>query len=108
MVLAAQETSSEAYQNLHSKVMETQSTWAVLGTKQRETFFRKLTADMGLDYDKLVADGKTPKYAGQIDQDKSDALDLAIRATPSFIINYKTRFTGAIPPEYFERFVEVR
>lgn len=108
MVLAAQETSPEAYQNLHTKVMETQSTWAPLGTKDRVTFFRKLTAGLGLDYDKLVADGKTSKYASQIDQDKSDAVDLGIRATPSFIINYKTRFTGAIPPQYLEKFVDVR
>ncbi len=106
MVLAAQLVSSDAYQKLHSKVFETQDTWARLGTDDREVFFRKLTKDLGLDYDKLVADGK--KYASQIDTDKADALDLGLRATPSFIINNTTRITGGVPVEYFMRYVDVR
>lgn len=108
MVLAAQEYGPEQYQKLHAKVFETQNTWARYGTTERQGFFKNLTAELGMNYDKLVADGKQDKYAGQIDADKTAAIQLGIRATPSFIINGVTRFTGAIPVEYFERFVDVR
>lgn len=105
MVLAAQDTSPEAYQNLHAKVLETQSTWSRLGTAERVGFFRNLTKELGLDYDALVALGKS-KYAAQIDTDKADAIDLKVRATPSFIINNGTLITGGVPFEYFERFID--
>lgn len=105
MVLAAQDTSAEAYQNLHAKVLETQSSWAILGTKEREGYFRNLTKELGLDYDALVALGKS-KYAAQVDADKADALDLNVRATPSFIINNSTLITGGVPFEYFERYID--
>lgn len=105
MVLAAQDTSPEAYQNLHTKVLETQSTWSRLGTKEREGYFRNLTKDLGLDYDALVALGKS-KYAAQVDTDKADALDLRVRATPSFIIGTSTLITGGVPFEYFERYID--
>lgn len=105
MVLAAQDVSPEAYQNLHGKVFETQSDWAKLGTKERVGFFKKLTADLGLDYDTLVAVGKS-KYAAQIDADNADAQALRVRATPSFIINNSTLITGGVPFEYFERYID--
>lgn len=108
MVLASQTYGHEAYQKLHAKVLETQDTWARFGTTEREGFFRNITKELGMDYDKLVASGKTSTYAGQIDADKTAAMELGIRATPSFIINGVTRFTGAIPVEYFERFVDIR
>ena len=105
MVLAAQDTSNEAYQKLHAKVLETQSTWSKLGKKERVGYFKNLTAELGLDYDSLVALGKS-KYAAQIDTDKADALDLKVRATPSFIINNSTLITGGVPFEYFERYID--
>ncbi len=108
MVLASQESGSEAYQKLHAKVLETQNTWAALGSKDREIFFTKLTQELGLDYAKLVADGKTDTYARQIDTDKADALELGIRATPSFVINNVTRVTGGVPAEYFTKYVDIR
>lgn len=107
MVLASQEYGSEVYQRFHTKVLETQSTWARFGSTDREVFFRNITTELGMDYDQLIADGNS-KYSKQIDADKTAAIDLGIRATPSFIINNTTRFTGAIPLEYFERFVDVR
>jgi protein-disulfide isomerase len=108
LVLASQEYGSSTYQAFHTKVLETQNTWARFGTKEREGFFKNITKELNMDYNKLVADGKTEKYAGQIDADKVAAIELGIRATPSFIINNTTRFTGAIPVEYFERYVDVR
>jgi protein-disulfide isomerase len=108
MVLASQESGSEAYQKLHAKVLETQSTWAPFGSKDREVFFRKLTTELGLNYDKLVADGNTDKYARQIDTDKADALELGIRATPSFVVNGVTRITGGVPAEYITRYIDIR
>jgi len=108
MVIASQESGSEAYQKLHAQVLATQNTWAPLGTKDREIFFTKLTQELGLDYSKLVADGKTDKYARQIDTDKADALELGIRATPSFVINNVTRITGGVPAEYFAKYVDIR
>lgn len=108
MVLASQAYGSSTYRTLHTKVLESQDTWARFGTKDREVFFRKLTKELGLDYDKLVADGKKDMYAKQIDIDKTDAIELGIRATPSFIINGVTRVTGGVPAEYFERYIDIR
>lgn len=108
MVLASQEVSNDAYQKLHSKVLETQQQWAILGVSERVGFFKKLTADLGLDYDTLVKIGDTPKYAGQIDTDKADALDLGIKATPSFIINNNTRVTGGVPLKYLESYLDAQ
>lgn len=106
MVLASQEVSNEAYQKLHAKVFETQSEWSMLGQSDRDTFFTKLTAELGLDYATLVKTGNTQKYAEQIDKDKADALLLGIKATPSFIIDYKTRVTGGIPMEILEKYID--
>ncbi len=105
MVLAAQDVSNEAYQKLHAKVFETQGQWSILGTDERVAFFKKLTADLGLDYDSLVKVGNE-KYAKQIDQDNADALVNGIKATPSFIINNKTRVTGGVPLEYLTPFID--
>ena len=106
MVLAAQDISNQAYQNLHAKVFETQSEWSALGQSDREAFFTKLTADLGLDYATLVKIGNTPKYAGQIDKDKADAVLLGIKATPSFIIDYKTRVTGGVPMDILKQYID--
>lgn len=108
MVLASQESGIEAYQNLHTKVLETQNTWAPLEKKEREVFFKKLTQELGLDYDTLVANGNTAKYTDQIDIDKADAIELGIRATPSFIINKVTRVTGGIPAQFFAKYIDIR
>ncbi len=108
MVLASQSVSNDAYQKLHAKVLETQNTWAPLAKAVRVTFFRNLTTDLGLNYDSLVALGKTAKYAGQIDQDKAAAVELGIRATPSFIINNITRVTGAVPMSYLKDYMDKR
>ena len=107
MVLASQDISNDAYQKLHTKVFETQSQWSILGSGEREVFFKKMTADLGLDYDSLVKVGAS-KYTSQIDQDKADALALSIQATPSFIINNTTRVTGAVPIAYIDEYVDVR
>lgn len=108
MVLAAQDVSHEAYQTLHSKVFETQNSWTILGASERDVFFKKLTADLGLDYDMLVKAGNTEKYARQIDQDKSDAISLGIKATPSFIINNNVRVTGGVPLKYLETYIDAK
>jgi protein-disulfide isomerase len=105
MVLASQNISPEAYQKLHNKVFETQESWAPLGKAERVAFFRNLTKDLGLNYDTLVAIGKS-QYAKQIDEDKAAAVDLGIRATPSFIINNTTRVTGGIGMEYIKDYFE--
>lgn len=107
MVLAAQNVSTEAYQKLHAKVLETQSSWAPLAKAERVAFFRNLTKDLGLNYDTLVAIGKA-QYAKQIDEDKAAAVTLGIKATPSFIINNTTRVTGAVPMQYIEQYVDKR
>lgn len=106
MVLAAQSVSAEAYNKLHTKVFETQSSWAILGKTERVAFFRKLVTDLGLNYDFLVAEGKKAKYAGQIDVDKAAAVELGIRATPSFIINNTTRVTGSLPVGEMRKYID--
>lgn len=106
MVLAAQSVSKEAYEKLHTQVYTTQSTWAPLGKTERIGFFKKLTADLGLNYDMLVAEGKKPTYAGQIDADKAAAAELGIRATPSFMIGGHTRITGGLPVDAFAQYID--
>lgn len=107
MVLAAQNISNEAYQKLHAKVLETQNSWIPLGKNERVTFFKNLTADLGLNYDLLISIGKN-QYAKQIESDKAAAAALGIRATPSFIINNNTRVTGAIPLDQLVPYLEAR
>lgn len=105
MILASQILGNEVYQNVHAKVFETFSSWSILGKKDREDFLRKLITDAGYDYEKILAESKNPKYTNQIAQDKQDALDLGIKATPSFIIENHTRITGGIPIEQFDMYI---
>lgn len=107
MVLASQNMGGDAYQRLHAKVLETQSTWAPLGKAERVTYFTNLTKDLGLNYDQLVKIGNE-QYAKQIDEDKAAAVTLGIRATPSFIINNTTRVTGAVPLVNLEQYMDIR
>lgn len=106
MVLAAQSVSREAYEKLHAQVFATQQSWAVLGKAERVGFFKKLTTDLGLNYDMLVAEGKKPQYAGQIDMDKAAAVELGVRATPSFIINNSTLITGGLPISVVGQYID--
>lgn len=106
LVLAAQSVSQEAYEKLHTKIFETQATWAPMGKDARATFFKTITTELGLNYDQLVAVGATPKYAGQIEEDRAAAIELGIRATPSFIINNTTRITGGLPLTTIQEYVE--
>jgi protein-disulfide isomerase len=105
MVLASQDVSADAYQRLHARVFATQNEWAVLGTAERVTYFRKLTAELGLNYDSLVKIGDQ-KYAAQIQKDQESAIELGVKATPSFILNYRTRVTGGVPLEYLAPYLE--
>jgi len=105
LVLASQALGNEVYQNIHHKVFETFSTWSILGKKDREDFLKKLITDAGYDYEKILAESKNPKYLTQINQDKQDAIDLGIKATPSFIIENNTRITGGLPIEEFDKYI---
>jgi protein-disulfide isomerase len=105
IVLASQILGSEAYQDVHSKVFETQQKWAVLGKKDREVYLKKLIVDMGLDYDKIFKESQDNKYTDQIAQDKQDATDLGIRATPSFIVGNNTRITGGLPLDEITKYI---
>lgn len=106
IVLASQIFGSEIYQAVHSKVFETQNSWARLGKKDRENYVKKLIIDMGIDYDKLFTESQDKKYADQIAQDKQDAMDLGINATPSFIIGNHTRITGGLPLNEIVKYID--
>jgi protein-disulfide isomerase len=97
LVLASQIFGGNIYQQLHTQVFATQQQWEILGKDDRDAFLKKLIVGLGIDYDKLVAESKNQKYLDEIAQDKQDALDLGIQATPSFIINGKIRVTGGLP-----------
>lgn len=106
VVLASQILGSEVYQSVHSKVFETQREWAVLGKKDREEYIKKLIVDMGVDYDKVFAESQDKKYVDQITQDKQDATELGIKATPSFIIGNHTRITGGLPLDEITKYID--
>ncbi|MBC7982148.1 thioredoxin domain-containing protein [Candidatus Parcubacteria bacterium] len=106
IVLASQALGGAAYQALHSKMFETQSEWTILGKPDRDAFFKKMIIDLGLDYEKLYAESQNKKYEEQIAQDKQDANDLGIKATPSFIIGTSTRITGGLPLEAFSKYID--
>lgn len=97
LVLASQIFGGDVYEKVHAKFFETQGQWAVLGRPDRAEFFKKVIVDLGIDYDKLLAESQDKKYDAQIAQDKQDAADLGIKATPSFIIGNHTRITGGLP-----------
>jgi protein-disulfide isomerase len=106
LVLASQLFGSEVYQKVHTKVFETQNQWSILGKDDRNAYLRKLVLDLGVDYDKLYAESQNQKYADQIAQDKQDATDLGIKATPSFIIGTSTKITGGLPIEEFSKIID--
>lgn len=106
LVLAAQIFGPEAYQKVHSKVFETQNEWSILGKDDRNDYLKKLVIDLGVDYDKLLAESQNQKYADQIAEDKQDATDLGIRATPSFIVGTSTKITGGLPIEEFSKIID--
>ncbi len=106
LVLAAQAVSGESYQTLHTKFFETQSQWAILGKDDRQEFFKKIITDAGINYDVLYAESQNKKYDEQIAQDKQDANDLGIKATPSFVIGTHTRVTGGLPLDTISRIID--
>lgn len=108
IVLASQIFGSETYQAVHSKVFETQNNWIRLGKKDRENYIKKLILDMSIDYDKLFAESQDKKYADQIAQDRQDAIDLGINATPSFIIGNHTRIRGGLPLSEIVKYIDTK
>ena len=106
IVLASQIFGIDIYEKLHTKIFETQSDWSILGKTDRDAFIKKLIVDLGIDYDKLYAESVNDKYVAQIAQDKQDALDLGISATPSFIIENHTKITGGIPVEEITKYID--
>ena len=98
----------EVYEKVHAKFFETQGQWAILGRPDRVEFFKKIIVDLGIDYDKLLAESQDKKYDAQIAQDKKDASDLGIRATPSFIIGNHTRVTGGLPLSEMIKYIDVQ
>ena len=108
IVLASQILGGDVYQKIHTKVFETFSTWSILAKKDREDFIKKLIVDMGYDYEKILSESKNEKYAKQIAQDKQDALDIKISATPSFIIENHTLITGGLPIEEMTKLIDIK
>ncbi len=108
LVLASQIFGGDVYQNVHAKVFETQSQWAILGKKDRDEFLKKEMIALGIDYDKLLAESQNKKYDEQISQDQQDARDLGITATPSFIIGTHTRITGGLPLDTMKQYVDTK
>jgi protein-disulfide isomerase len=105
IVLASQIFGTDVYEKVHKKVLETQEQWAILGKKDREDFIKKMIIDLGIDYDKVFTESKNEKYAAQIMQDKQDALELGITATPSYIIENHTRITGGLPVDEIVKYM---
>lgn len=108
IVLASKIFGNEVYENVHTKIFEKQNEWMILGKKDRETYIKKLIIDLGIDYDKLFAESQDKKYTEQITQDKQDATDLGIRATPSFIIGNHTRITGGLPFNEIVKYIDMK
>lgn len=108
IVLASQIFGGEVYEKIHKKVFETQGQWAILGKKDRDDFIKNIVVDAGVDYDKLFTESQNQKYVDQIMQDKQDAADLEIKATPSFIIENTTRITGGLPLEEIMKYIDTK
>jgi protein-disulfide isomerase len=108
LVLASQIFGGDVYGQVHAKFFETQNQWAILGRDDRVEFFKKIIAELGIDYDKLLVESQDKKYADQIAQDKQDATELGIKATPSFVIENHTRITGGIPVEELAKFIDLQ
>lgn len=106
LVLASQILGGEIYEKVHAKFFETQSQWAILGRADRAEFFKKIITELGLNYNQILAESQDKKYDAQIAQDKQDATDLGIRATPSFIIGNHTRITGGLPLDEITKIID--
>lgn len=108
LVLASQILGGDVYEKVHAKFFETQSQWAILGRNDRAEFFKKIILDLGLNYDQILTESQDKKYDAQIAQDKQDAAELGIRATPSFVIENHTRITGGLPLEEIVKYIDTK
>jgi protein-disulfide isomerase len=63
--------------------------------------------DLGVDYNKLLTESEDKKYDTQLAQDKQDAIELGIKATPSFIINNQIRVTGGLPLTEIVKYIDM-
>ncbi len=108
LVLASQVLGGEAYQKIHTKVYEEFNNWSILGKKDKDEYLKKLITGLGYDYEKILTESKNEKYIKQIEQDKQDAVDLGIKATPSFVIENHTRITGGLPLEEISKYIDAK
>lgn len=108
LVLASRIFGGEVYEKVHAKFFETQRQWAILGRGDRAEFFKKIIIELGVDYEKLLAESQDKKYDEQIAQDKADANALGITATPSFIIGNHTRITGGLPLDEMVKYIDMK
>mgnify|MGYP000875103903 CR=1 FL=1 len=106
LILASQVLGGDAYQKIHTKVYEEFSSWSILGKKDKDEYLKKLIIGLGYDYEKILAESKNEKYTKQIAQDKQDAVDLGIKATPSIVIENHTRITGGLPLEELSKYID--
>lgn len=105
LILASQILGGEAYQKIHTQVYKEFSQWSILGRDDKQEYLKKIIVDLGYDYEKILTESKNKKYLDQINQDKQDAIDLGIQATPSFIIENHTRITGGLPLTEFDKYI---
>lgn len=106
LVLASQIFGGDVYEKVHAKFFETLGQWSILGRDDRTEFFKKIIMDLGVDYDKLLVESQDKKYDDQIAQDRQDALDLGVKATPTFIVGNHTRIIGGLPLAEFVKYVD--
>ncbi len=106
LVLASQIFGGDIYEKVHAKFFETLAQWSILSRDDRTEFFKKIIVDLGVDYDKLLVESQDKKYDEQIAKDRQDALDLEVKATPTFIIGNHTRITGGLPLAEFVKYID--
>ena len=73
--------------------------------KLSEDYYVELAEQIGLDIEQFNRDRNSPEAAAAIEKDIQLARDLALRGTPTFVMN-ELLIPGGAPPEFFEEAVK--
>lgn len=88
LAVAATEAAGEQgkYWEMQSALFANQLEWGERNTAQTEHFIR-YAEGLGLDMERFTAGLQNPAYVEKAERDRSDALRLAVRGTPTFFVN---------------------
>ena len=93
LAVAATEGAGEQgkYWEMQEKLFTNQLEWVERNTPQTELFLR-YAEELGLNMEQFITALENPEYVEKAERDRSDAIRLAVRGTPTFFVNGQAVF----------------